>query len=318
MIFEPMPAGTGVEFSDEVVGGRIPREFIPSVEHAIVTECKRGQVAGYEVVDFKARLIDGKYHDVDSSALAFEIAGRAAFREAHRNSRPKLLEPIMKIEVVTEAEYLGTIIGDVNRRRGQVTEQGQKGNQATVAGLRAAVRDVRLHQLPALGDERPRHLHDGIRPLLRSAAGPRPEADGRRGLAASSALAAGAYSAQDVPGGTVMRRYQFPFAALAASFALPALAQTPAAPALDFDFFKTRVQPILTTKRDGNARCISCHGFSTTMKLQPLPEGAATWSDADARKNFELISARVLPGQSGRKPAVAASAGRSRGRRRPS
>jgi elongation factor G len=135
MIFEPMPSGTGVEFSDEVVGGRIPREFIPSVEHAVETECKRGQVAGYEVVDFKARLIDGKYHDVDSSALAFEIAGRAAFREAHKTSRPKLLEPIMKIEVVTEGEYLGTIIGDVNRRRGQVTDQGQKGNQATVLGF---------------------------------------------------------------------------------------------------------------------------------------------------------------------------------------
>ena len=88
----------------------------------------------------------------------------------------------MKIEVVTEGEYLGTIIGDVNRRRGQVTEQGQKGNQATVVGLRAAVRDVRLHQLPALGDERPRHVHDGVRPLLRSAAGPRAEAHGRRGL----------------------------------------------------------------------------------------------------------------------------------------
>jgi elongation factor G len=135
MIFEPKEAGTGVEFSDEVVGGRIPREFIPAVEHAIVSECKRGQVAGYEVVDFKARLIDGKYHDVDSSALAFEIAGRACFREAHRASRPKLLEPIMKIEVVSEADYLGTIIGDINRRRGSVTDQGQKGNQVAVQGF---------------------------------------------------------------------------------------------------------------------------------------------------------------------------------------
>ena len=86
MVFEPLPSGTGVEFEDEVVGGRIPREFIPSVEHAIRTESKAGQVAGYEVVDFRARLIDGKYHDVDSSALAFEIAGRACFREAHRKS----------------------------------------------------------------------------------------------------------------------------------------------------------------------------------------------------------------------------------------
>ncbi len=135
MIFEPLPAGTGVEFSNEVVGGRIPREFIPSVDFAVKTESKRGQVAGYEVVDFKARLIDGKYHDVDSSALAFEIAGRACFREAHRASKPKLLEPIMKIEVVMESDYLGDIIGDINRRRGQVTDQGQKGPSAFVQGF---------------------------------------------------------------------------------------------------------------------------------------------------------------------------------------
>jgi elongation factor G len=134
MIFEPGEAGSGVKFSDEIVGGRIPREFIPSVEHAIRSESKRGQIAGYEVVDFTARLIDGKYHDVDSSALAFEIAGRAMFREAHRVSRPKLLEPIMAVEVVTESEYLGDIIGDFNRRRGTVNEQGQKGPQAFVQG----------------------------------------------------------------------------------------------------------------------------------------------------------------------------------------
>jgi elongation factor G len=134
MVFEPLPPGSGIEFSDEVVGGRIPREYIPSVEHAIKTESKRGQVAGYEVVDFKARLLDGKYHDVDSSALAFEIAGRACFREAHKASRPKLLEPMMRIEVVTEADYLGTIIGDMNRRRGQVTDQGSKGPASFVQG----------------------------------------------------------------------------------------------------------------------------------------------------------------------------------------
>jgi elongation factor G len=135
MIFEPLAAGTGIEWSDEISGGRIPREFIPSVEFAIRSESKKGMIAGYEVVDFKARLIDGKYHDVDSSALAFEIAGRSIFREAHKASKPKLLEPIMRIEVVTESEYLGDIIGDVNRRRGQVTDQGQKGPQATVQGF---------------------------------------------------------------------------------------------------------------------------------------------------------------------------------------
>ena len=135
MIYEPLEAGTGIEFSDEIVGGRVPREFIPSVEYAVRSESKRGQVAGYEVVDFRARLIDGKYHDVDSSALAFEIAGRASFRECHKASNPKLLEPIMRVEVVIESDYLGEIIGDVNRRRGQVTDQGQKGTQAFVLGF---------------------------------------------------------------------------------------------------------------------------------------------------------------------------------------
>ncbi len=135
MVFEPVESGMGIEFVDEVVGGRIPREFIPAVEHAIRTESKSGQIAGYEVVDFKVRLLDGKFHEVDSSALAFEIAGRACFREAHKLSRPKLLEPIMSIEVVTEASYLGDVIGDINRRRGQVTEQGTKGPSATIRGF---------------------------------------------------------------------------------------------------------------------------------------------------------------------------------------
>lgn len=135
MVFEPGEPGSGVVFVDEIVGGRIPREFIPSVEFAIKSEANQGQIAGYEVVDFKARLIDGKYHDVDSSALAFEIAGKQAFREAHRMSKPKLLEPMMSIEVVTEADYLGDIIGDMNRRRGSVTDQGQKGPQAFVQGF---------------------------------------------------------------------------------------------------------------------------------------------------------------------------------------
>jgi elongation factor G len=135
MIFEPGEPGSGVVFSDEVVGGRVPREYIPAVEHAVRTESREGQVAGYEVVDFRARLVDGKYHDVDSSALAFEIATRACFREAHRLSRPKLLEPVMKLEVVTEPAYLGDVIGDINRRRGTVSDQGQRGTQAYVQGF---------------------------------------------------------------------------------------------------------------------------------------------------------------------------------------
>ena len=132
MVFEPGETGSGIVFSDEVSGGRIPREYIPSVEHAIRTESKSGQIAGYEVVDFKARLLDGKFHEVDSSALAFEIAGRACFRESHKMSKPKLLEPMMHVEVVIDADYLGDVIGDINRRRGQVIEQGQKGTSAFI------------------------------------------------------------------------------------------------------------------------------------------------------------------------------------------
>ena len=133
MIFEPQDSGSGVVFVDEVVGGRIPREYIPAVQHAITTESQNGSLAGYPCVDFKARLVDGKYHDVDSSALAFEIAGRGCFREAHKLSGPKLLEPIMRLDVVIEASYLGDIIGDINRRRGQILDQGQKATQAVVS-----------------------------------------------------------------------------------------------------------------------------------------------------------------------------------------
>ncbi|HNR91499.1 MAG TPA: elongation factor G [Dokdonella sp.] len=135
IVFEPGEPGSGVVFVDEVVGGRVPREYIPAVQHAIQVEAREGQIAGYEVVDFKASLVDGKYHDVDSSALAFEIAGRACFREAQKLSKPKLLEPIMSLEVVTEADYLGDVIGDMNRRRGSVSEQGQRGPQAFVKGF---------------------------------------------------------------------------------------------------------------------------------------------------------------------------------------
>jgi elongation factor G len=135
MVFEPGETGSGVVFSDEIVGGRVPREYIPAVEHAVTVESREGQIAGYEVVDFKARLIDGKYHDVDSSALAFEIATRQCFREAQKLSKPKLLEPVMRLEVVTEADYLGDVIGDINRRRGTVSDQGQKGAQAFVQGF---------------------------------------------------------------------------------------------------------------------------------------------------------------------------------------
>ena len=132
MLFAPSEPGDGVEFEDKVVGGRVPKEFIPSVEFGVRAQRLTGSIAGYEVVDFKATLLDGKYHDVDSNALTFEIAGRACMREAHKMSRPKLLEPIMVVEATVPPAFLGDVIGDMNRRRGQVLEQDQVGGDAKV------------------------------------------------------------------------------------------------------------------------------------------------------------------------------------------
>src|SRR5438477_9740729 len=120
---EPLPAGKGFEFENKVVGGAVPKEFIPGVEQGIESVLGAGVLAGFPVVDLKVSLIDGAYHEVDSSALAFEIASRMALREALREGGPVLLEPIMKVEVVTPEDYTGSVIGDLNSRRGQI--QGQ-------------------------------------------------------------------------------------------------------------------------------------------------------------------------------------------------
>ena len=125
--FEPLEPGEGFQFESQIVGGSVPREYIPGVEKGIESVKDSGPLAGYPVIDFKATLIDGKYHDVDSSVLAFEIAARAAFREASQKAQMKLLEPIMKVEVVSPEEYVGGIIGDLNSRRGQVAGQEARG-----------------------------------------------------------------------------------------------------------------------------------------------------------------------------------------------
>jgi elongation factor G len=127
IIFEPLERGAGFEFKDEVVGGAIPREYIPSVEKGLKVQKEDGVVAGYPTVDFRARLVDGKYHDVDSNALTFEIAARACFREALKGAGPIILEPVMKVEVVTPDDHLGDVIGDINRRRGQIVGQLERG-----------------------------------------------------------------------------------------------------------------------------------------------------------------------------------------------
>ncbi len=129
---EPGESGSGLEFVSKIVGGNVPKEYIPGVEKGIAGVMTSGIVAGFPMVDVKATLVDGAYHDVDSSVLAFEIASRAAFREAIQKAGPKLLEPIMKVEVVTPDEYTGSIIGDLTSRRGQVHGQDMRGNAVVI------------------------------------------------------------------------------------------------------------------------------------------------------------------------------------------
>src|SRR5688572_8361185 len=121
--FEPGEPGSGFVFESKIVGGAVPKEFIPGVEKGLESIKDNGLLAGFPLIDFKATLTDGKYHDVDSSVLAFEIAARAAFRELKEKGAPKLLEPIMAVEVVTPEDYLGSVIGDLNGRRGMIRAQ---------------------------------------------------------------------------------------------------------------------------------------------------------------------------------------------------
>jgi elongation factor G len=136
LVFEPIVKGVdeGFSFVSEVVGGSVPREYIPGVEKGIRSAMGTGILAGFPVIDFKVRLIDGAYHDVDSSVMAFEIAARAAFREGMEKGKPALLEPIMNVEVVTPDEYMGDIIGDLNSRRGQITSMDERGNARVING----------------------------------------------------------------------------------------------------------------------------------------------------------------------------------------
>ncbi len=127
MEFEPLEKGDGVIFESKIVGGRVPREYIPGVEKGIKASTETGFLAGFPVIDFKCTLVDGAFHDVDSSVMAFEIAARAAFREAMPKAKAVLLEPMMKVEVVTPEDYMGDIIGDLNSRRGQVSGMEQRG-----------------------------------------------------------------------------------------------------------------------------------------------------------------------------------------------
>ena len=130
--FEPLEPGEGFQFESAVVGGRVPKEYIPGVEKGLKSSCESGVIVGFPVIDFKATLVDGAHHDVDSSVMAFEIAARAAFREGISQAGPVLLEPMMRVEVVTPEDYMGDIIGDLNSRRGQVGGMEQRGNARVI------------------------------------------------------------------------------------------------------------------------------------------------------------------------------------------
>jgi elongation factor G len=133
--FEPLPAGSGFEFENEVVGGSVPKEYVPGVEKGLTAVKEQGTIAGFPMIDFKATLIDGDYHDVDSNVLTFDIAARACYREGIPKAGPKLLEPIMRVEVVTPEDYMGDIYGDLSSRRGQIGTMDSRGNARVISAM---------------------------------------------------------------------------------------------------------------------------------------------------------------------------------------
>jgi elongation factor G len=135
MRLEPNEPGKGNEFESEIVGGVVPKEYIPGVEKGLTNAKETGVIAGFPVIDLKCTLIDGAYHDVDSNVMTFDIASRACFREALPKAGPRLLEPMMKVEVVTPQEYMGDVIGDLNSRRGQVQGMDSRGNAQVIAAM---------------------------------------------------------------------------------------------------------------------------------------------------------------------------------------
>ena len=128
----PNEKGKGYEFIDAIVGGSIPKEYIPAVSVGIKEAMRNGLLAGYPIEDVKVRLYDGSYHEVDSSEMAFKIAGSMAFKEAARKANPVLLEPVFSVEVVTPEEYMGSIVGDLNSRRGRIEGMGTRSDAQVV------------------------------------------------------------------------------------------------------------------------------------------------------------------------------------------
>jgi len=135
IVFKPLPRGSGFVFQNEVASGAIPKEFIPAIENGLRKQAESGLLAGFPVIDFKACLVDGKYHEVDSNPLTFDIAARAAFRELHARDVAILLEPIMKVIVLTPDDFLGGVVGDLNSRKGTVLDTTEAGPFQLVEAL---------------------------------------------------------------------------------------------------------------------------------------------------------------------------------------
>jgi elongation factor G len=135
LVLEPGARGSGLVFSSKIVGGSVPREYIPGVEKGVTGAAGTGVIAGFPMVDLAISLVDGAYHDVDSSVMAFEIASRAAFRELAAKAAPVLLEPVMAVEAVTPEEYMGDIIGDLNSRRGHITGMEPQANAQVISAM---------------------------------------------------------------------------------------------------------------------------------------------------------------------------------------
>ena len=175
-IFEPLEPGEGFLFENKIVGGSVPKEYIPGVEKGLNSARETGVLAGFPLIDFKASLVDGASHDVDSSSLAFEIATRAALREGVQKSGPVLLEPIMKVEVVTPEEYLGDIMGDLQSRRGVPQGVEVRGNAQVITAMVPLGQHVRLCEHAAFHEPGAGPVHHVLRPLRAV-----PEIGGRRG-----------------------------------------------------------------------------------------------------------------------------------------
>ena len=169
---EPAP-GEGFEFISKIKGGAVPVEYIPAVEKGIEEALQSGVKAGYPMVDVRATLVDGKYHDVDSSEIAFKVAGSLALKEAARRARPVLLEPVFSVEIVTPEEFLGDVIGDLSRRRGPRGGSGAPRERPGGVRSGAPQRNVRLRHRPALEHAGKSDLHDAVRGLRGGASGHR-------------------------------------------------------------------------------------------------------------------------------------------------